>query len=398
MKIHNCLAAALLLATAACWPAEVRADAQPTILPCTFSQAACRPAYGLNVTYRWDAQPMGRDYKAFVHIRDAKGHMAFQADYELQPGTAHWTGRVEQASTYIIPTDLAPGDYKIMTGLWNPQGGARLPLTAGAGVRDAGDRSYQVGVLKIAADAPIPPLGKPTLDLTGYRVTFDEDFKTPLSVSPWGPGTRWIAHTPYAGDFGDARFADPTADFPFTVSDGILKIEAKKIGGRWHAGLLSSVDRKGDGFAQQYGYFEMRAKFPRGPGTWPAFWLLGAAKVKDKSKTGVEIDIVEQYGVHPNSLHTCLHLWYADKRHTADPAHFIVDGMADDFHRYGALVTPEHIVFYFDGVELRRVKTPDEFKQPLYLLVNLALGGGWPIAQTPDPSALLVDYVRAYAK
>ena len=305
---------------------------------------------------------------------------------------------MEQASTYIIPSDLAPGDYKIMTGLWNPQGGARLPLTAGAGVRDAGDHSYQVGVLKVAAAAPIPPLGKPTLDLTGYRVTFDEDFKTPLSVSPWGPGTRWIAHTPYAGDFGDARFADPTKDFPFTISDGILKIEAKKIGGRWHAGLLASVDRKGDGFAQQYGYFEMRAKFPRGPGTWPAFWLLGVAKVKDKSQTGVEVDIVEQYGVHPNSLHTCLHLWYADQRHTADPAHFIVDGMADDFHRYGALVTPEHIVFYFDGVELRRVKTPDEFKQPLYLLVNLALGGGWPTDKTPDPSALLVDYVRAYAK
>lgn len=384
------------------WLDDVRALAippgLPTLLPCTFSQPAARPAYGLTVTYHWAAEPMGRDYKAFVHIRDAAGKLAFQADYDLPVGTAQWSGRVDRASTYIIPTDLAPGDYQIMTGLWNPQGGARLPLRAGAGVRDAGDRSYQVGVLKVAADAPIPPLGKPTLDLSGYHVTFDEDFKEPLSVSPWGPGTRWIAHTPYAGDFGDARFADPTKDFPFTIADGILRIEAKKVGGRWQAGLLSSVDRKGDGFAQQYGYFEMRAKFPKGPGTWPAFWLLGVAKVKDKSRTGVEIDIVEQYGVHPNSLHTCLHLWYADKKHTADPAHFIVDGMAADFHRYGALVTAEHIIFYFDGVELRRVKTPDEFKQPLYLLVNLALGGGWPIDKTPDPSCMYVDYVRAYAK
>ena len=115
----------------------------------------------------------------------------------------------------------------------------------------------------------------------------------------------------------------------------------------------------------------MRAKLPKGPGTWPAFWLLGVAKVKDKSKTGVEIDIVEQYGVHPNSLHTCLHLWFADKKHTADPAHFIVDGMAENFHRYGALVTPENIIFYFDGVELRRIKTPEEAKAPSVLGVLL---------------------------
>ena len=31
-------------------------------------------------------------------------------------------------------------------------------------------------------------------------------------------------------------------------------------------------------------------------------------------------------------------------------------------------------------------------------MVDLALGGGWPIDRTPDPSHMLVDYVRAYAK
>ncbi|WP_204271793.1 hypothetical protein, partial [Escherichia coli] len=46
------------------------------------------------------------------------------------------------------------------------------------------------------------------LDLTGYTLTFAEEFDS-LSVSPWGPGSRWIAHTPWNGDFGDARFVDP---------------------------------------------------------------------------------------------------------------------------------------------------------------------------------------------
>jgi hypothetical protein len=32
------------------------------------------------------------------------------------------------------------------------------------------------------------------------------------------------------------------------------------------------------------------------------------------------------------------------------------------------------------------------------LLVNLALGSGWPIDKTPSPSYMYIDYVRAYAK
>ena len=39
-----------------------------------------------------------------------------------------------------------------------------------------------------------------------------------------------------------------------------------------------------------------------------------------------------------------------------------------------------------------------EVDKLLYLLVDLALGSGWPIDQTPNPSYLYVDYVRAYAK
>jgi len=286
-----------------------------------------------------------------------------------------------------------------VAGLWNPQTGARLPLTAGAGVTEPEPRGYQIGILRVTADAPTPPLGPPTLNLAGYHLTFNEDFsEKELSVSAWGPGTRWIAHTPYAGDFGDARFADPVTGFPFILANGSLRIEAKKVGQQWQSGLLSSMDRKGGGFAQQYGYFEMSARFPQGPGTWPAFWLLGAPSLKDKAVTNIEIDVVEQYGVYPNALHTTVHLWYPDKRHTADTGRSIVSGMADDFHGYGVMVNADFISFYFDGVELRRVKTPDAAKVPLYLLVDLALGGGWPIDKTPDPSCMYVKCVRAYAK
>lgn len=72
--------------------------------------------------------------------------------------------------------------------------------------------------------------------------------------------------------------------------------------------------------------------------------------------------------------------------------------MTGGFHRYGVAVDHGHIVFCYDGVELRRMATPKEAEVPLYLLVNLALGGGWPIDKTPSPSHTYVDYVRAYSK
>jgi hypothetical protein len=383
---------------------DVAAPAEgPTVLACKLSQPACRPGYGVNVTYRWDAKPMDRAYRAFVHISGPDNKTMFQDDHDAPVATNEWTGRVEYENTVVVPMDAPLGEYRIKLGLWNPKGGARPKLKAGEGVADLGGNAYQVGVFRVTADAPIPPLAAPTLNLDGYRVTFDEDFNDKeLSVSAWGPGTRWIAHTPYSGDFGDARFANPTKDFPFTIEDGILRIEAKKVGKGWQSGLLSSVDPKGDGFSQQYGYFEMRAKFPKGAGTWPAFWLLGVPQLKEpkdkKTLTQIEIDVVEEYGVNTNVLHTTVHLWYPNKRHTGDGKHFVVPGMTDDFHRYGVMVNADFITFYFDGVELRRVKTPEEAKVPLYLLVDLALGGGWPIDKTPNPSYMLVDYVRAYAK
>jgi len=373
----------------------------PTVLPCTLSQASCRPGFGTYLTYRWNAVPMGRDFSVFVHFRAADGSMAFQNDHVPPIATAFWSGRVEYEKTIVIPTTVSEGLYNIMLGIYDSKhGGARQPLKAGDGVTAAENdpKAYKIGVLEVDAEAPIPTLPPASLDLQGYRVTFDEDFRGPLSVSAWGPGTRWIAHTPYAGDFGDARFPDPEEGFPFTVDSGILRIEAKKDGGKWRAGLLSSMDSKGNGFAQKYGYFEMRAKLPKGSGTWPAFWLLGAPSLTDKSVSRIEIDVLERYGVNPNALCTNMHLWHPDGGHSADGKPFIVTGMTDDFHKYGVMVDPNFITFYYDGVELRRVTTPEEGKVPLYILVNLALGGGWPIDETPNPSYMYVDYVRAYSK
>jgi beta-glucanase (GH16 family) len=243
------------------------------------------------------------------------------------------------------------------------------------------------------------------LDLRGYSLVFNEEFDTTLDVSAWGPNTRWIAHTPWNGDFGDAVFADPKPDFPFTLSSGRLRIEARKFsdiptGERaWRSGLLSSNAMDGSGFSLKYGYFEMSAQLPGSPGVWPAFWLASTRDHRDPH-TGdegqVEIDIFEYYGHDPGVYHEVLHVWKPEPRATE---HVVRTPKRDAtrFHTYGALVTPEWIILYRDRRETWRTPTPPEHKRPLMILLNLALGSGWPIDKVANPSYMYVDYVRAYA-
>ncbi|MEA1832105.1 glycoside hydrolase family 16 protein [Methylobacterium durans] len=236
------------------------------------------------------------------------------------------------------------------------------------------------------------------LDLSGYRQTFSEDFDG-LDVSARGPGTRWIAHTPWNGDFGDAAFTDPRPGFPFTTKDGILTIEMRKgSDGKWRSGLLASVDPQGRGFSQRFGYFEMRAKFPAGEGVWPAFWLVGI----DRSTHTSEIDVVEHYGHFPGRYTASVHVWdRADKtRHrTVHKRVPVPEGsLSAGFHTYGVLVDAQVIRFFFDRREVARVPTPPEHHQPMYPLVDLGLGAGWPTERTPSPSTMEVDYVRVWAK
>jgi len=79
--------------------------------------------------------------------------------------------------------------------------------------------------------------------------------------------------------------------------------------------------------------------------------------------------------------------------------HKIPEGLLSaDFHLYGASVDADWIIIYLDRVEIGRTPTPPEHRRPMFILLNLALGGGWPIDQTPSPSYMFVDYVRVYTK
>jgi Ca2+-binding RTX toxin-like protein len=238
------------------------------------------------------------------------------------------------------------------------------------------------------------------LDLSGFHLNFADNFNT-LSVGGSNANTgaaSWFA--PVRPTFGGATFLGPDSPAsPFSVADGALTIRMEQVNGQWQSGHMQSVNSRGEGYLQQYGYFEMSAKFPAGAGSWPAFWLLSA----DPTKPRVEIDIVEAYGRDdPDGHHTTIHV-----TPTADsgPAEKVVNSeytnvsgsMFDgQFHTYGALLTPEWIIIYYDRSEVARFPSNDYLSTPVYLCVDLAM-------YTPEMAAasgsydMVIDYIRGYA-
>jgi beta-glucanase (GH16 family) len=251
--------------------------------------------------------------------------------------------------------------------------------------------------LTIGVNIPSARADDQTIDPSQLKLTFDEEFKT-LSISPWGPGTRWIAHTPWAGDFGNARFDNPGPHGPFTLTSEGLQITAKQDAkGKWHAGLISSMDSIGPhqtGFAQEYGYFEMSAKLPSGAGVWPAFWLIGT----DRTFGTAEFDVMEFYGHDPTHFISTVHFW--GKYHNTYGFHHVVKVasglLSSQFNTYGVLITPVVMKVYFDRQEVWATPTLPEFRMPMYVLANLALGGGWPIKKLQSPQVMDIQYIRVY--
>jgi len=262
-----------------------------------------------------------------------------------------------------------------------------------------------IAIIGCATTAPFPsldnayaPSGAPDIDLAEYALTFDEEFDT-IDISGRRCDTRWIAHTPWSGDFGAATFANPSRGFPFVTSDGMLRIEARKDpDGRWFAGLLSSYNPCGEGFAQQYGYFEMRARLPKGDGFWPAFWLIGI----DRNRFTAEIDVLENHTVRPDKLVSSVRVHPRTEGIEGYNVHstYITPpgALGYGFNTFGVSVEEAETVVYFNRREVWRTPTPEEFHQPLFLLLNLAMEAGEITESTPEQAFMYVDYVKVFAR
>jgi beta-glucanase (GH16 family) len=70
----------------------------------------------------------------------------------------------------------------------------------------------------------------------------------------------------------------------------------------------------------------------------------------------------------------------------------------DGFHNYGVLWDKDQIVWYFDDVAVAHANTPSDMHKPMYMLVDLAVGGvaGTPANGLDHGSDLKIDYIHAY--
>jgi len=200
------------------------------------------------------------------------------------------------------------------------------------------------------------------------------------------------------------------------VENGCLIIEGRKEeytapdGKKSHYTAASLTTQRL--FETLYGRIEVRAKLPRGRGMWPAIWMLGVNHDKPGfgwPKCG-EIDIMEAVGHEPDKVFATVH-WFGYEKGKHDSFGGNLKGQApsDDFHVYAVEWFADRMDFYYDEtkyftypVEKAGKDDKNPFHKPHYLLLNLAIGGGWGgqkgIDDSVFPQKYVIDYVRIYKR
>ena len=192
------------------------------------------------------------------------------------------------------------------------------------------------------------------------------------------------------------------------VENGKLIIEAIKepFEGKNYTSARLTSKGKADFL---YGRFEVKAKLPKGLGTWPAIWMLATEHSYGQNywPDNGEIDIMEHVGYDPNVIHASVHTKsYYHSIGTQKTAVKTIPTSMTEFHVYRIDWTPEKIDSYIDGelyFTFKNEKTgwkewPFDKKQ--HILLNLAVGGDWGGQKGVDdsifPQKMEIDYVRVY--
>ncbi|MGE5602541.1 MAG: hypothetical protein ACM30E_05795, partial [Nitrososphaerales archaeon] len=98
------------------------------------AQETIRPGQEITTTLYWQPTvPLETDYTVFVHFRNENGQTIAQVDAPplqgFYPATAWKPGEIlNDTQRIVLPNDLKPGRYRIITGLVDPRSGRRLPI------------------------------------------------------------------------------------------------------------------------------------------------------------------------------------------------------------------------------------------------------------------------------
>lgn len=281
--------------------------------------------------------------------------------------------------------------------------------------------------LGVAAEAATPPaastgatlFGRPNLaptcggarpakaDGTRYVCTFTDDFNgTAVDTTKWMPQTT--VQTGYATDrecYVDGRNN-------ISVSGGRLhltsRVEAAPFtclspyGDFTTSQTAGSVVSSGK-FAQTYGRFEFRAKFPRTAiaGVDSALWMYPQDPSYGAWPRSGEIDVAERFGsTYGDNVYPSLHYVGRDTN-LVTGFNCVVRNGSTMFHNYAVEWTPTTMSFYYDSrlcfqhswSPASPLRAPQPFDQPFGLVMTQTGGVNAPVGTR---TTMDVDWVRAW--
>lgn len=217
---------------------------------------------------------------------------------------------------------------------------------------------------------------------TTPHIIFNDEFNIPrLDISKWTTELTWGRINP-----PELQYYTPDG---FTFEDGALHIIANKTplnGMEYTSGVITTHQS----FQFTYGQVEARLRVPAGQGLWPALWLL------DYNGSANEIDILEILGNQPDILYMAMHYPDSNGESQNTMESYAGPDFSADYHIFSVDWSPTAVIWYVDGIERYRM-TDHVPTQPMYLIINLAVGGDWPGA--PDdttifPASFDIDYIR----
>src|SRR6266853_1069669 len=172
-----------------------------------------------------------------------------------------------------------------------------------------------------------------------YKLTWSDELSGPDGASP--DSSKWTY------DVGGNGWGNNELEYYTNrtknaqIQGGNLMITAQKETYAGSDGVTrnyTSARLKTQGlFSQAYGRLEARIKIPAGQGMWPAFWMLGNDITTNGWPKCGEIDIMENIGKEPGTVHGSLH-GPSSSAPTSDKTSTVTlsnnANFANDFHIY----------------------------------------------------------------
>lgn len=201
-----------------------------------------------------------------------------------------------------------------------------------------------------------------------------------------------------------AKFLTPSADYVFQKGGKlILRMDDQSISDDkipYHSGGIQSSEK----FNLTYGKVEVRAKFNKGKGSWPAIWMMPENPLYGNWPGSGEIDIMEHVN-QENVVHQTIHNGYVTDAQGGSSATHKAVYKEREYNTYSVSWTQDSIAFYVNSVHQYTYKRDADggskqwpFDKPFYLILNQSGGAGWPgsVDKADLPFVMEVDWVRVY--